>query len=388
MSGRDSLAEKFLRELIDSQTDRPELLVKSLCNIASKYSDMFRPDFEYRCLKRALAIERRDTWANIQFAAYLYRSGDSTDSERVLTETEPFAVGENRAVLLQYLARIWIQRKNLEKARSIYLQIPGWENDETVRVALARLDYIGGDLEKAESQYDEIIAYSPGNHRALAGKAEVAKCRGMLDAAIESYRQLVSMAIDDERTKCVYQSALAHVLKLKGNYDEAFGVIDDLVCKAPFMMQARVSRAAILGLLGKASEGLISIPDAIEDYVTIEGWIQPFIKGLLLLKLNRNRDAKSQLLDKYAESLLSEDSETLVRLGAALYLMISRNPDEAEQYLSSIPQSINSLQNDLTDLLRLHVAMQKDERGKVNELLESLKQARTTNTMISAALSR
>ena len=76
--GHDAKADKFVRELVAQQLSYPggePYAVKSLCNIAKRCADLFRVDFEIKCLALACEIAPTDAWALIQYGDHLKRVG-------------------------------------------------------------------------------------------------------------------------------------------------------------------------------------------------------------------------------------------------------------------------------------------------------------------------
>ena len=76
ISEPDSIdAQKYLNDLIESQIQGQddEYALKSLCNIAKQCADMYRPDFEHKCLRIALEINDQDAWTLIQWGDHLKR---------------------------------------------------------------------------------------------------------------------------------------------------------------------------------------------------------------------------------------------------------------------------------------------------------------------------
>jgi tetratricopeptide (TPR) repeat protein len=92
----------------------------------------------------------------------------------------------------------------------------GAESTEWARVHLGHLHFARGDLEAAESTYQQTLAYLPGYAHATAGLARVAAARGDHAAAIRLYRAATASVPFPE-----YLVQLADVYRAVGQIDPA-----------------------------------------------------------------------------------------------------------------------------------------------------------------------
>lgn len=379
--GHDDRAERFLGELVRQQlqSSGTEFAVKSLCNLAKQCSNLFRVDFEERCLDWALRLQPDDPWTLIQWADYLKRAGRFQGAITALDKAKVFAVGESVDVALSSLADVWTQQAEYDNAARIYKSIPNWESKVKVVTALADISRFRWDVAAAECQYDRIIkdfvlAPPEAHARALAGKAEIAKCRGNLIESLRIYDSLVSSSSVDEHSGQIYRLAKCHVQKLMGNLEPAYQLADELVQTVPFSMQARIQRSSIQGMLGQAELGLVGIPTS-ELPAAFGQWMRQYVRGLLLLKLDRFVEAKEQLVDGLEKAIRTRDEDAILRLGAAFAFIVDNDADRADAFLRNVGETGDVYTRYLHCVLRLHVATVRKDFLLVRQLAEELKQA-------------
>ncbi len=371
--GKERKARRFLNDLISSQQDSSNSIytVKSLCNIAQQCADMFRTDFERECLLNALKCKKVDGWTLIQWGDHLKRTHQYNKALKAFEKAAE--IGEQR-VAPSCIADTWAQQEQYPKAIEMYKSIPNWENDLRVLTSLSDIYRRQGHLDKAELGYNKILEIWPDEHRALAGKAEVIKNRGNLPEAFSLYETILSTSSLDEHSSIIYRLAVCHILKLMDEYDKAYRVVDKIVQEYPFIMQARIQRASILGLLDNSLRALADIPES-SIPIAYGEWLAQYFKGLLLFKLNRYDEAKLQLVDRLGEALQSGDSDTLVRLAAAFILLSSEEYEEADKILEDVRESSDYFTAYLHRILLLHLSVARDEKSRISDLLMQLQPA-------------
>lgn len=367
--GRDDLAHKYLKELIAHQVAEGDVshITKSLCNIAKKCADMFRIDFERECLLRALDLNASDSWTLIQWGDHLKRIGDYTASLKAFEQALALS---GDIVAHSAIADVHESQGNHLEALEIYKSVPDWENSEFIRTAIGDSLRRAGKFEEANIEYDYALKRW-GSYRAHAGKAEILRNNLQFSESLQIYSQLISNRFVDERSKVVYRSATSRLHKLMGNYSEAYRVSDSVVHDYPFFMRARVQRASILGLLNNAQAGLADIPESFTT--TAYGqWVSYFVKGLLLLKLDRYAEAKELLTEKSKHILDSRDGAIFLRLGTAVTCLATEDYSTASYEVEKSPASSNQYAEYLRQIMRLHIAASKADDVTVKWVTEDL----------------
>jgi len=383
--GKDANANRFLRQLLTEQHDNPKHAVKSLCNIAQRCKEMFRADFEKRCLSEAVNLGQHDSRLLTQYGDHLKRCGRYDEAMEVLQRAANIGDGADVVVALSSLASVWTQQGQYDRAEATLRRVHDWEHELSVQTALADIERYKSNYAEAERQYKSILAESPGYDRALAGIAEIAKQRGHLSFSVGVYDDLIAQGEGDERSLRIWRLSLCHILKLQGKLEHALKVVDDVVQISPFLIQARAQRSAILGLMGREAEGLGNLPQP-HGPTAFGQWLQQYVRGLLLHKLERFSEARSQLVDRFTETIISGEGETLLRLGAALSFLADDCIEDAEGYLESIREKTNLYEGYLVSVLRLHLAVAKADRKRVDSVLEDLQEIRQKEPLIDAAV--
>ncbi len=383
-AGRDANAARYLTELVEAQ--RPEHAVKSLCNVASRCHDMFRADFEKKCYTMALQITEDDGWLFSQYGDYLKRVGEYEEATKVLARAAVLCSDRDRRVAVSTLADTWAQQGDYAKAEREYKSLPFWQHNDSVRTALADMRRRQGLLDLAEADYDAILNEWPNSHRALAGKAEITKYRGELPKAKATYSKLLEDAEIDERSRRIYKLAFVHILKLMNELDEAYELADNTVHESPFCMYARALRGSIMGLMGREREAVLDLP-SIHRQAAVGEWIQQYVRGLLLLKLERFGDARVQLVERFSSAVRThtDSSDSLLRLAAAYVFLCENESRQAVAYLDGIVTPTGALDNYVAKVLRLHAAVAMKDRDFARQLVEELRPACQADPMIRQA---
>lgn len=380
--GKDDLAYKFLKDLIQAQLEDGDTgyVTKSLCNIAQRCAEMFRTDFERECLLAARELNPGDWWTLVQWGDHLKRTGQFDSATEALERA--WQISQN-PIAKSCLADVWVRRGQFDVAIKIYQSLPGWDNDQRIRTALADILRRMGRLEDAREEY-AAISSQWGGHRPLAGLAEIAKLQMRPKDALAIYDQiLASPLIEISRLNC--RMARIYVLKLLGRFEEAFQECDDIVLKFPFLMKARVLRASILGLLGQATNGLADVPQ-LQSSNVLGQWTANYFRGLLLLKLNRFKEARECLVGALRVSLETGDELVMLRLGAALALIGDENFLEASKILKNIPETGNLVARYLARVLMFHVATSEVDRASLRWVEGEIGDTGTAGTQVKVAV--
>ncbi|MCX7015755.1 MAG: tetratricopeptide repeat protein, partial [Candidatus Sumerlaeota bacterium] len=250
--GHDAKAEKFLKELIQEQTSSSQgegFAVKSLCNIAQRCADMFRMDFEAICLDEALRLHPLDPWALIQYGDHLKRIGKYDQAIETLDRAEQFGKSD---IARSSKADVYSQQGDYARAIHTYETISGWSEKPILRTAMADNLRKMGRLEEAQQAYEELIGslqqglpdFASSEARALAGMAETAKKQGKFEVALGIYYSILERGGIEDRDRPFYKLRLGSVLKLMGQFPEAYKVVDEVIQQYPFAMEARFTRGS------------------------------------------------------------------------------------------------------------------------------------------------
>jgi len=366
--GDDSKAQLFLRELIDSQSGADaEYAVKSLCNIAKRCGDLYRADFERQCLEKALELKPDDSWTLIQWGDHLKRTGQF---DKAIDAFRQAGVYGEPLVASTAIADVWRMKGNYNRALDVYHSIPDWRDHRLIRMATADILRFKGQFPEAITEYNAILSRWPLEARAKVGLAEIHKRRGDLGDALRLYNEVLLMQVEDERSWHIFRSARCHILKLSGRLEEALESADQLVREAPFHMDARLQRASILALLGKAQQGLLDIPELTPS--AFGEWKQNYLRGLLLFKLGHYADARRLLLARLNSTFVQH--ETLYQLVAAYaYLQLDQaDASEAQNILIGVNNLDDVHAEHIRLVLALHVATIKQDQTRAHEIRKAL----------------
>ncbi len=386
--GRDAKARRFLRDLVRSQQSDAEVghAVKSLCNIAQRCAEMFRPDFERVCLEAALTLRPDDPWTQVQWGDHLKRLGLYDEAEKALRFAAKLGYGSNEVVALSSLADVFTERGDFDEATAIYQSISGWSSRVSVRTALADIQRHRGEWDAAIEQYQAILTEWPDQFRPWAGIAEILKQRGSLDEAAEIYDRILTIGAVDESDRIVYSLAKCGILKRQGHLAEALKIVDSVAVKFPFLMQARVQRGAILALLGQWQEGLMGVP-ASSVPPPAEGWLRAYTRGLILLQLRRLDEARVCLVDQLQGRPVARSGEALVRLAGVLLFLAQNEHAKAEAILEGAVASSDYLANYVTWILQLHLATARRDSAKIQSVLARLQPHLLPRSPVTRAVS-
>ena len=391
--GNDNKAEKFLRELIRKQISSSggeSYAVKSLCNIAQRCADMFRTDFEVICLDEALRLHCSDPWTLIQYGDHLKRVGNYNDALKYFEKAEQ--LGES-VVAKSSVADVYSQQGDYTKAIRTYEAIPNWRDRPAIRTAIADNLRRMGRIDESKTAYMELIdlakqglpEFVKSEARSQIGIAEVAKIQGKLEDALQTYRVILNRKDIEIRDRLFYMLGICNVLKLMESYDEAYSIVDEVIQKYPFAMQARFIRGSILGLLDRALEGLGDLPESSSSRSWRE-WMRSYFRGLLLFKLKRYGDAKKNLVEELSKAIASGEEKAILRMAAALCFLGEDKIPEVDMILSDIPTLHDCHAHYLYLVLKLHSATRKKDLAMMKSLKEQISGLQVENVGLEKAV--
>jgi len=390
--GRDTRADKFLRELIRDQTSSTggeSYAVKSLCNIAKRCADMFRMDFEVICLDKARRLNPFDAWTLIQYGDHLKRVGNYDEALRVFDQAKKF--GEND-IASSSVADVYSQQGDYAKAILAYEAIPNWSDKAEVRTAIADNLRRMGRMEDAQKAYSELVnlaqqgllEFVGSNIRAQAGIAEIAKKQGKLEETLRIYEEILKQETD-ERTRIVYRLSLCNILKLMERFDQAYKVVDEVIQEYPFAMEARFIRGSILGLIGQENKGLEDLPES-SGCRSWREWLRRYYRGLLLLKLERYGDAKKNLVEELNKAVASGEDKAILCMAASLWYLREDKTLEVDKIMSNIPELYDCHIQYLSLVLKLHSATLKKDLATMDSLKKRIAGLEVVDTGLEKAV--
>ena len=334
--GKDTKAEKFLRELVESQISYKggkDHVVKSLCNIAQRSADMFRMDFESKCLNEACRINPSDEWTLIQYGNHLKKIGNYDKALDVFKKVQKLGHSD---VALASIADVYTHQGNFTKAICIYQSIPNWNEKTELLSGIADNLRKMGEFDDARKAYDKLLPITEYPDRIMAGIAEIEKKQGRLEKAKQIYQDILDREDLVKRDQTIYRLALCNVLKLMEQFYEAYNIVDMVLIDFPFFMQARFIRGSLLGIIGRELEGLNDIPES-KKTPSWEEWTRWYYRGLILLKLDRYEDARKNLVEELSKTLVVGEEKAILRMAAALWFLSKDKTTEAEEILSQLP---------------------------------------------------
>lgn len=392
-NGDDARAIKFLDELVSSQTSEAggdRLALKSLCNIAQLCADMFRIDFERLCLDRALNLNNSDVWTLIQFGDHLKRIGDFAGAIKTLQDAQRFGANE---IGKSAEADVYSSQGYHAKAIAMYKEIPNWQVNPKVKTAIADNLRRMGDLDAAEVEYSELVSLfreNPGIHpevetRALAGLAEVSKQRSDFEGSCNWYGEVLRRVPSTDRAYVYYSLGLCNVQKLMGQFEEAYVTVSRAIDSYPFATEARYVRGAILGLIGRAADGLQDLPEG-NEVTSWREWLRRFYRGLLLFKLEQFEEARRDLVEGYRRAVASEEERAIFRMGACLCYLRENELTEAEALLDALPDLHDSHSRYLSMVLKLHSAVQRGDNRAIQEVRSRMKETDGSTFILQQAV--
>ena len=153
-----------------------------------------------------------------------------------------------------------------------------------------------------------------------------------------------------------------------GELTDAYKQIDEAVQRRPFARQARVFRAAVAGLLGKPGDAIRDLPRLGQTQAFNE-WVSDYVRGLLLLMLDRYADAGEALLQNVEERFLDKDATGMLRLGAAVCFLRTRDGVEsAASKLSEVSEMKDAFADTIRAALQYHVAVALGHDAEIRRL--------------------
>jgi tetratricopeptide (TPR) repeat protein len=358
--GKDPQALQMLEELIAEQLKHENgdvHLVKSLCNIASKATQVARDDFAGVCLVRALNIDSTDARAYFQLANYLRDDAKydlaSRAYEKAITFT-PNSDWQSLCMIRSAKAHSLTEQGNYDDALAEYEAIPYDSHDIGTRTAIADVNRRKGAFSVAMRTYLNLIYQNPWHHRSFAGKAEIAKRRGNPHKAIRLYNYVLrdDAFTLDTGSRTIYTLAKGHLLKIVGQYDKALNLVKEVIRDQPFNLTANLQMASILALSESANAGISLL--ATQRPRAIDAWKIHYFRGLMMFRANRISEGKRELLEHMDLTNLLPEDLPLAKSAQAFVYLAERNTSAVQSILQDVRPFDRNLR-DLHQIFQTHV---------------------------------
>jgi len=370
-SRQDAPAEKMLDELIREQLQYPDgasYAVKSLCNIATQARHSHRRDFAVNSLFRALKLNPTDPVACFQLGTQLRDSELFEEARQAYDKSLEYGDSDDiyrTQTTLSAKAHVLTEQGKYDDAMQEYESIPFYNDNFSIRNAVADLYRKKGNLREAMFRYLELIAADETFHRAFAGKAEIAKRRGDPHRALRIYNSLLKSGkytIDDD-SRTVYQFARCQLFKRVGQFPKAIEIAKLVLDEEPYHLQAKMQLASLLTLTGTPSAALQrSIRDEARNR---DRWQVELLEGLALFHQNHPNEARKHLLENIDISQVVVDEQPLAKCAVAMTLINENETIAARNILSNLETSDRNIQ-DFEVLLKAHSYMVDSHGAKVS----------------------
>ncbi|HEY6874381.1 MAG TPA: tetratricopeptide repeat protein [Geobacteraceae bacterium] len=246
-----SKTRKYVDDLVKSQSinSDPEHISKSLCDLAQHAKLVHNHSLQLELAKRAAEIAVDDGWAHCQVAdAYICLS-QYDNALKWLQSSEVF--GQD-AYAQTGFARILREQGKYDEAIAAFEKLTVNFPDSPIAYnSYAEVLKDVCKLEEALSVYNISIEKFPEDTTGYSGKASTLKALGRLDEALNLYNY--AKAIKDDS---YIGSGIADIFKLKGEYDIALRMYDEVIKKFPESSIPKCGRANVLRLKGQYSAAL------------------------------------------------------------------------------------------------------------------------------------
>ncbi|GGF74927.1 hypothetical protein GCM10011332_31210 [Terasakiella brassicae] len=201
--------------------------------------------------------------------------------------------------------------------------IKSFDNTVSLQLKRANLYKETGKLELSLKSFSEIVNSYPTVVSAKFGQAEAFKKLGYFDKAIEIYK-----TIDDERASHYKNTSIAAIYVAQGNYADALKTIQPGEPK------------------------------------TKSDWVAEHIRGMALLKSKKIKDAV-ELFESAISKIPFKDQKAYFQSALIVAKLRNRDLDDIINYL---PKE----QNDVTNIIKLHVYGYLNENSLAQEVYNSL----------------
>jgi tetratricopeptide (TPR) repeat protein len=242
---------------------------------------------EYRAITERFPLEPA-AWAGL--ATTLMEAGGF--AEAIITFGKAASHDRRTALAKAGKAKAYRLSGELDKAQTLYEEIlHNFPNNLSALCGRGKIFQLRGENHNALEAFDEAIVRSPYSPDPIIGKASVLRDMGNFSQSMDLYRSGIMRFQYDRRLP----SGVISVLRAQGRFSEALVMLDETISRFPFDIELIVSRAAVLSRLGANNDSIAAYDSAIER--------KPFLKSALLgkaallIKLDRMSEASRLLPD-------------------------------------------------------------------------------------------
>ncbi|MDO9577169.1 MAG: tetratricopeptide repeat protein [Candidatus Cloacimonadales bacterium] len=201
------------------ETSSPKHIVKTLCDLASKSLEIYKPGFAKQMILYSKLLSVNDSVIDTQYAEILKYEGKLDEAKKIYQQVQE-NYPDNVYAKNGY-AEILKAEGNLAEAKKIYEQIQEkYPNDVVARCGYAEILKAEGNIVEAKKIYEQIQEKYPNNVVAKNGYAEILKAEGNLVEAKKIYKEVYKRCPTDKYslhgilTICLMENNLKEYLNM------------------------------------------------------------------------------------------------------------------------------------------------------------------------------
>jgi tetratricopeptide (TPR) repeat protein len=376
------------------RSGEPVHIAKSLCDLAMKAKELGMFPLQLELTERSINIASDDAWSWAQYGDALLNMHQMSEALTAYHQASDFGAG---VIAKNGRAEVLKAQGQLPDALAAFDEVIR-EHPEDIVAKNGRAEVLKaqGQLPAALAAFDEVIRAHPEDVVAKTGRAEVLKAQGQLPAALAAFDDIMRVHPEDVVAKTgraevlkaqgqlpaalaafdevirahpenvVAKTGRAEVLKAQGQLPAALAAFDDIITGRPENVVARSGRSCVLAALGRYDEALEFLPTTAPQ--TFEDWIGYHIRGMILLRTGKRREA-IQIFQEGAENVLWPANRDYFITALALAWMRNRDFKKAAEALEDVRSA--SLQP-AANVLRIHAFGAQGDRQRATEAYDSL----------------
>jgi tetratricopeptide (TPR) repeat protein len=232
----------------------------ALQGVAQALRHLGRLEDARRAYLEAVEVQRDDAISQIGLADTYRDLGQLEDSRAVFERLLDDDPGNTRA--RAGLARVFRTLARTDDALRELEKIPEAELTSTTKVAKAAALRDLGEIERAQSIYEEVVDSAPWTPGAAAGLADVYRRTGRMQSAMELFDSLSRRAPWLVEPRNVYADTLRYAMR----FDEALAIFDETTSRFVNDAYARLGRAETLKRLTRWDEAALTLGEMIRDF--------------------------------------------------------------------------------------------------------------------------